>query len=403
MLTLWNRLTARAKDFPAREAASRLSHIHLLSRPAGMISAGQLTDIGVDCAGIIAAGVDTSSRLAVGTDSGLALSYNHGHLDDSYNLVRYDDCLRVMSRHFPPSLVVSDNHPGLASTRVARALSRRTGARHITVDHAHAHVAAVMADNGIRRRVIGLVADLGDISTADDSRHLRGTELLVCDLKSCTPVATADPIAVPDTAEPWECAVGAILHYTGSLSYIPQGLLEAVGRNKIIDAARRCDDPAESITITGGRALADGAAAVIGTLRGLPEGALWRWTDIIELAERLIAAPYGIDIASPFTGFLAIEEMLADLRSHTDPSVVAARFLATLTRSWAVAACRIGASEGISRVVASGDMISSPYVCATLRRNLQALGMELYLPSTVGCGDSSIAVGQAAIAAALRA
>ncbi|MDE6588289.1 MAG: hypothetical protein K2K40_08130 [Paramuribaculum sp.] len=368
-----------------------------------MINAGLLTDIGVDCAGIIAAGVDTSSRLAVGTESGLALSYNHGHLDDSYNLVRYDDCLRVMSRHFPPSVVVSDSHPGLASTRVARALSRRTGARLVTVDHAHAHIAAVMADNGLRSRVIGLVTDLGDISTDNDSRHMRGTELLVCDLRSCTPVATAEAVAVPKSAEPWECAVGVILHYTGSLHNIPQGLLEAVGRRNITAAARRCDDPSESIVITGGRALADGAAAVIGTLRGISDGTLWHWTDIAALAEGLVAAPYSIDASRPFSGFLALEEMLADLHSHTDPSVVAARFFATLTRSWAVAACRIGAREEIDRVVASGDMMSSPYVCALLGRYLRALGMELYLPATVGFGDSSIAVGQAAVAAALRA
>ena len=55
-----------------------------------------------------------------------------------------------------PRVVAHDLHPAYLSTRYAR---RREGVRRVGVQHHHAHVAAVMAENGLEGEVVGLAMD----------------------------------------------------------------------------------------------------------------------------------------------------------------------------------------------------------------------------------------------------
>lgn len=398
MLTHWNRLTASTLA-----NASRLSYTHI--DPIGDDSRhlSLITDIGADCSGIIATGVDASSRIAFGCRDGLALSVNHGRLADDYNLIGYDDTLRVVSRHFPPAIVVSDSHPGLASTRVGRALAHRSGARLIAVDHGHAHMAAVMAENRLHRSVVGILLDSNDISAADDGRRLRGSELLVCSRRECRSLERPDSFAIPRDAAPWEAAVGLIVHHTGSASDVPRWLVEAVGRPNIILAAERCRNQGESVTVAGGSAYWDAIAAIVATGRGGVCGAFADYRRLDDLASGLIAAPYAIDPERPVSTSDVVEDVIADLTDNTDPRVVAARFIATEARAWAVAAARAAAALGLKDIAAGGELLLSPLLQMQLRRNLSMLGHGLFLPSLAATGDAGITIGQAAVAAALRA
>lgn len=398
MLTHWNRLTASTLA-----NASRLSDTHIASYKAGNQHFSHIADIGADCSGIIATGVDASSRIGIGRDNGVALSLNHGHLDDEYNLVRYDDTLRVLCRHFPPSVVVSDSHPGLASSRIARALAHRSGALLIGVDHSHSHITAVMAEHGLQGRAVGIVLDSDDVSETTDGRRLRGSELLVCSRRECKVRAQGEYLAIPRDADPWEAAVGLMLHVTGSINMLPAGLTAGVGIDNVVETAERCADPTKSVMVSGGEALWDAVAALIASGNGAADGPFRTGRELELLASGLIAAPYPIDPERPFSLSVLLDELLADMASHTDPRVIAARFHATQARSWAVAAARVAAEERIRQIVAGGDLLSNCLLRRQLMRQMALLGLTLYLPERISPGDAGVALGQATVAAALRA
>ncbi|MCM1028569.1 MAG: hypothetical protein NC342_03610 [Pseudoflavonifractor sp.] len=395
MLTHWNRLT----QSPSLQGHSDL---YLSSSQSVTGAMPEPLDMG-NFSGIIAAGVDSSARIALGHDRGLSMTLNHGPLDDERNLVRYDDSLRLISRHFPPSVVAIDSHRGLASSRVARALASRAGASLIPIDHAHAHAAAIMAEHGIKGSVIGIILDKAITSHHSDSHTFRSSEMIVCTPSASETIATGDPIVLPRNAEPWEAAVAVILHYAGSLSFLPRGFVEAVGKSNILDAARRCSDKSTSVAVLGGSAIWDAVASLIATENGEAAGALAGHTSLQAPASGLVAAPYSIDSRNPLSPEDCLSDIITDLAEHTDPRVIAARFHTTCARAWAIAASRVAVNRGIKRAVISGDLTCNRLLLRQLRAQLSSLGITPYFHSALAATDASIALGQAYVAAALRA
>lgn len=361
-------------------------------------------EAGADCSGIIATGTDASARIGLGHSSGVAMSYNHGCLSDGRSRMRYDGALNLISRHFAPEVIAADSRPASVVGRCARSLARRTGARIVAVGHAHAHAVSVMAQHGLTGEVVAIVLDSShDDEAAAAGRRVHGSDLLVCSRKESRVAAHADYVPVPRHAEPWESAVGLILHYTGSLRWIPDGMMAAVGHANVIEAARRCSIQHESVLVSGGEHLWDAVAALIATGHGFETGALSGASWLVSQAEGILASPYGIDTRNPLSMEPVLDEMLDDLESHTDPRVVAARFLAARARQWAVAAARECSSRGIRRVVATGGLMAGQLFAMMLDRQMRSLGLEPYFHKTPASADSCIALGQAAVAAALRA
>jgi hydrogenase maturation factor HypF (carbamoyltransferase family) len=51
---------------------------------------------------------------------------------------------------FTPEVIAVDAHAGYLSTQLGEAMAAECGARLVRVGHHHAHMAACMADNGVR-------------------------------------------------------------------------------------------------------------------------------------------------------------------------------------------------------------------------------------------------------------
>lgn len=381
----------------------RLYGTRFTAPASDILHLSHMTGTGADCSGIIATGTDASPCIAIGSPSGVTLSVNHGRLDDDYNLIRFDDTLSVMSRSLGPDVIAGDLHPGLASSRIGRALAHRSGASYIGVDHAHAHIAAVMAEHSLHGDVAGIVLDSHTVTDTADSRRMRGAEILLCSRRDCRRMTQGDCFVIPRGHQPWEAAVGLILHYAKSLSWIPDELVKAVGLPSITEAARRCCDRADSVIVPGGAALWDAAAAIIATATGAVDGPWRQGSRLEELAAGIMASPYTVDTSHPLSAECLLDEMLDDLGSDTDPRVVAARFVATQARAWSLAAARVAARAGIARVVAGGDLLRHPLLRAQLARQMKRLGLTLYMPERICAGDAGVAVGQATVAAARRA
>ncbi len=109
----------------------------------------------------LAVGADLKNTLAVADHKYAWLSQHIGDMDDMATLSAFDSAERHLEAltGVTPQIVVADSHPGYRSTMWAR---RNAGDRPVrSVQHHHAHIAAVMAEHGLdgSQPVLGFAFD----------------------------------------------------------------------------------------------------------------------------------------------------------------------------------------------------------------------------------------------------
>ncbi len=111
-----------------------------------------------------------------------------------------------------PAAAACDLDPDFYSTRFTIEMANRLGVPNITVQHHHAHIAAICVEHQLNEAVIGLVLDDRGLGT-DGS--VWGGELLLVDGKDFTRPGHLSPIAMPGGGiaiqEPWRMGT-AVLH-----------------------------------------------------------------------------------------------------------------------------------------------------------------------------------------------
>jgi len=121
------------------------------------------------------------------------LSPHIGDLDTLESLEYFEKNIQTLSRiyDFRPDIVVHDMHPNYESTKYARQLKMKNEKlKTVEVQHHYAHILGVMAEKGMRGKVLGVAFDgtgLGDDGT------LWGGEFLVCDYEGYERVAHFKP------------------------------------------------------------------------------------------------------------------------------------------------------------------------------------------------------------------
>jgi len=311
-------------------------------------------------------------------------------------LARYRELFRI-----DPLVVVRDLHPGYLSTRVAGELGL---AREITVQHHHAHVAAVMAEHGVTGPVVGVALD--GTGYGDDG-NVWGAEVLVGDLLGYERAARLiyAPLPGGDAAarEPWRVAAGyasldpaAAPAFALAFAGIPEERRVIVARQ----LERRLNCPMAS---SMGR-LFDAAAAVLGVRRGMSyEGQAAM--ELESLAGNAAAAPLEIPVRED--GRMLIMDplpMLAALgerrqRGH-DVRVLAASFHESVIDVVVRVACGVADARQLRTVVLSGGSFQNARLLAGVRRRLADRGLRALVPRLLGPNDGAISFGQAAVAAA---
>jgi hydrogenase maturation protein HypF len=109
----------------------------------------------------LAVGADLKNTLAVADEKYAWLSQHIGDMDDLATLSAFDSAERQLESltGVAPQILVADSHPGYRSTAWAH---RNADGRPIrSVQHHHAHIAAVMAEHGLdgSQRVLGFAFD----------------------------------------------------------------------------------------------------------------------------------------------------------------------------------------------------------------------------------------------------
>ena len=334
------------------------------------------------------------------------VSQHIGDLENLETLEHWRAALDAYRRLFrlEPEVAVRDLHPGYMSTRIAGDLGLE---RIISVQHHHAHVAAVLAEHGFTDRAIGIAFDGTGLG---DDGNIWGAEFLEADLGAYRRRGQLRYARMPggDLAarEPWRAALG-YLALDPDAAHAFAYVLDAVNYNvrnvALQQMARRLNAPFAS---SMGR-LFDAAGAVLGvSLDNQFEGQTAMLLESLAGTRRAQPLPFPMFAATapeswildPVPLLIALGELRAQGASIAD---LAARFHESIAAGADELAARLAADLGLGTIVLSGGCFQNARLLVSLRARLESRGLRVLIPRRLSPNDGAISYGQAAVAAAL--
>jgi hydrogenase maturation protein HypF len=129
---------------------------------------------------VVALGAHLDNAGAVAFENKVVPTQYVGDMDNLENLEFLLSAIGFLAKSYKvePRVVVSDKHPGYATTELAAKLSRELGVPHVRVQHHHAHVASAMASRSLPKdsEVAGIALD--GVGYGDDGMVWGGEVLL---------------------------------------------------------------------------------------------------------------------------------------------------------------------------------------------------------------------------------
>ena len=356
---------------------------------------------------VLACGAYLKNRACLVDGDRLHWSAVHGDLADADSraaLVQSMHALRAAARG-PLAAVAHDLHPDFFSTHLALEVAGQLGVPAVAVQHHHAHVAVVVAEQALQPACIGIALD--GMGLGNDGSAWGGELLWVGGAHAVAQWhrrGSLAPLALPggDVAarEPWRLAA-AVLHALGRGDEIVPLFGPLVG-SAVADTvrlmlARGLHCPRSS---SAGRWF-DAAAGALGLcLRQESEAAAAMALEAA--AAGALDAPDGGDLPVPLSLDLApLVGHLLGLRGQGAVALGrgAAWFHQALAGGLAQAARHHAAAAGCTQVVLAGGCLANRLLVRLLRQALQDVGLQVFTAQAAGCGDAGLALGQAWVAA----
>ncbi|MBL8343925.1 MAG: carbamoyltransferase HypF [Rubrivivax sp.] len=305
----------------------------------------------------------------------------------------------------PVDAIAHDLHPDFFSTRLALETAARLGVPALAVQHHHAHLAVVQAEQGGHGAGqgpwVGLALDgvgLGTDGTA------WGGEVLCLRGAECTRVGHLPALALPggDVAarEPWRL-VAAVLHAAGRAAQIDPQLAPRVGTALAGGVATMLARDLNCPSTTSAGRWFDAAAGALGISTRQAEEAeaaqaleaeASAWMQSIGPARAAAlrdATPGTLDLVP------LVASLLAEAGSADDRGRGAARFHLALAGGLVAAVASAAAAAGTRDVALGGGCFFNRLLSGEIERGLLARGLRPFRPGRVSVGDAGLALGQA--------
>ncbi len=354
----------------------------------------------------MAVGGDLKSACCVADGRYAWLSQHIGDMDDLATVTAFGAASEhlAMLTGVRARRLVTDAHPGYHSGRWADAHS--AGRVVTSVQHHHAHIAAVLAEHGHdgNSPVIGVAFDGTGYG---EDKTVWGGEILLADYKQCRRVGQLAyvPLAGGDVSvqRPYRMAL-AHLRAAGVLwtDDLPCVAACPPAERRVLehqlDTGLGCV-PTSSVgrlfdavaSLAGVRHVVDYEAQAAIELEGVARAAHtdepYRFA-VTDDGERLVfdAAP-------------VIRSAVTDVAAGVGADVVAARFHAAVATVIADVVTQVARRTGLSTVALGGGVFQNVLLLRAARRLLAAAGLDVLVPSQLPPNDGGLALGQIMIAA----
>ncbi|MBI5845640.1 MAG: carbamoyltransferase HypF [Deltaproteobacteria bacterium] len=354
---------------------------------------------------LLAVGAQLKNTFCLASDDRAFLSQHIGGLDNLETLNFFSESLKGMKSllEIAPEIVAHDMHPDYLSTRYAL---KQEGKALFGVFHHHAHIASVMAENGVSGPVIGLAADGAGLGP---DGKIWGGEALIADFTGFRRAGHLSYSPMPGgeaaVREPWRMALGYLLSALGEdaknlplplWEKVPPGKIGAV--SSIIEKSVNCP-----LTSSLGR-LFDGVAA----MAGIRTEASYEGQAAMEIEAAADVAEQGFyegDLITDGDGitvsvFSIIRAVARDISRGAPVPAVSGRFHNTLVRAFTELCIKIRLDTGIGRVAISGGVFQNRLLFSRLVRSLKKSGFQVFVHRLVPANDGGICLGQALVASA---
>ena len=358
---------------------------------------------------VLAGGAELKNTFCLTRGQEAFLSEHIGDLMEHAVLRSYEETIAHYEAFFEvrPALLAADLHPAYLSTQYMRARAAREGLPLVSVQHHHAHIAAVLAEHDVRERVLGIALD-GTGYGADGASW--GGEFLAADMRDYERLAHFAYILLPggDRAakEPWRLALW-VLHtmYGEEITRRAPKFIETLpaGWELLMQAtAAGVNAP---LTSSAGR-LFDAAAALLGVCRvNAYEGQAAIGLELLARRARRagVILPYRVNRgeAPLMIDFVPVLAALADEAENLSEEERAGRaldFHVTMAAAVAEVLHLLSALTGLRTAVLSGGVFQNALLLEELLAYLE--DFRALLPHAAPPNDGGIAYGQAAVALA---
>ena len=333
------------------------------------------------------------------------------HLGDLENVAAYDFYRATIQqlKHLlgiKPEIIACDMHPNYFSARyAAEQKERNKDITVITVQHHHAHIAGVMAENHLTGPVIGLAFD----GTGWGPDHtIWGGEVLIVDEKGYTRMGHLETLPMPGAAaaikEPWRMAVSYLYHTFGEdFITLDLPLFRRIAPENINLMVQMMKQKINSpLTSSLGR-LFDGISAICGIREYSSfEGQAAMAVEMAASGDNAQVYDYKWALNSHYIIQISpvIRQVTGDLIKGVSVGVICQRFHNTLVHLFTRLCGQIRKDTGINQVALSGGVFQNVLLFKGMLAALHNMEFEVHAHTQVPANDGGISLGQAWIAAA---
>lgn len=395
------RISERPETVPGGQWSSGKGRISFVRRSRGYVP--DPIPLGEDGPEVLGCGADLKNTFTL-TKGRFAIPCQHiGDMENYETLRFFEETLRNLKTVYraSPEAIAYDPHPSYLSSRWAL---QQEGVGKCPVQHHYAHVASVMAEKGIREKVIGVAFD--GTGYGEDG-ELWGGEFLIAGIEDFKRVGHFEYIPLPGgemaVKEPWRTSLSYLRAAAGDeiWDYIsPTGFIEKYGMKKIENIIQVAGKRDFSPLSSGAGRLFDAVSALIGvcdtnTFEG--EAAMAMESIVLDRVED----DYPVDIS--FREVLGIDfsatilGILKDIEKKVDKGLIATKFHNTVAAAVIRTVFKLSLTHNIKRVALSGGVFQNAYLLTRIEDHLRAEGLEVLVNELVPCNDAGVSLGQAYI------
>jgi len=357
---------------------------------------------------VLGCGADMKNTFTITKGSYAIPSQHIGDMENYETLRFYEETLENLKSVYraQPEALAYDLHPRYMSTQWALNAGARMNGRTLKtlgVQHHYAHIGSVMAENGIREKVIGVAFD-GNGYGEDGS--LWGGEFLLADVLGFKRAGQLRYVPMPGgemaSREPWRMAISYLKEAAGDqiMDFIPTDFLPKYGSDVIQKIVKISSDRKFSPLTSGAGRLFDAVAALLGicdrnTFEGEAAIALESMvTDNISEhypADISFKDPVEIDFSH------VILKIIEDMGKGVDKRVISTKFHNAVAAAIIHVVLKLSLVNNIRKIILSGGVFQNLYLLGKVIENLKAEGLNVYVNEMVPCNDAGISLGQAYI------
>jgi len=352
---------------------------------------------------VLALGADLKNTITLVVDGQAFVSQHIGDLEDYPSAQAFHETIADLVSMYEVAwdevLLACDSHPQYISTGYAAQLP---AAERIAVQHHRAHVASVLAEQGLwDKRVLGVSFD--GTGYGDDGSIWGGEIFLGSVAAGFERVAHLRSAMLPggDAAARWpvQAAAGflAEVNQSHGLPDLSAPPLEFPGRYRhSMDLVRK---GVRTFATTSVGRLFDAAAALLGFTRGVTfEGQAAAWVEHLATSAPAVD-PYPFPFSGEELDYRPLlSAIMVDRLRGRDCGEIARAFQRGVAQGLADAIQSLRLSHGINTIVLSGGVFQNELLLRDLKSLFEGGSMEILTNHAVPPNDGGISLGQAAMA-----